>query len=64
MGALIARACEENVIFMALSADQQPHFTTIASFITKMKQTGACRFYRCIALLRPDRINRQKHVRH
>jgi transposase len=33
----IAKACEENIIFMALSADQQPHFTTIASFITKMK---------------------------
>jgi transposase len=25
----IARACEENVIFMALSADTRPHFTTI-----------------------------------
>ena len=34
----IARACDENVIFMALSADQQPHFTTIAGFITKMKK--------------------------
>ena len=34
----IARACEENIIFMALSADQQPHFTTIASFITKMNR--------------------------
>jgi transposase len=33
----IARACEENVIFMALSADTQPHFTTISNFITKMK---------------------------
>lgn len=33
----IARVCEENIIFMALSADQQPHFTTIASFITNMK---------------------------
>jgi transposase len=33
----IARACEENVIFMALSADTRPHFTTIAKFISEMK---------------------------
>jgi transposase len=33
----IARACEENVIFMALSADTHPHFTTIADFISTMQ---------------------------
>jgi transposase len=32
----IARACEENVVFMALSGDSRPHFTTIAHFITTM----------------------------
>ena len=32
----IARACEENVVFMALSADSRPHFTTIADFISSM----------------------------
>jgi transposase len=32
----IARACRENVVFMALSADTQPHYTTIASFIRTM----------------------------
>ncbi len=32
----IAQACEENVIFMALSADTRPHYTTIADFITRM----------------------------
>ena len=30
---LIARACRENVVFIALAADSHPHFTTIASFI-------------------------------
>jgi transposase len=30
----IARACEENIIFMALSAGTRPHFTTIADFIS------------------------------
>lgn len=32
----IERACRENVVFMALTGDTQPHFTTIASFIAKM----------------------------
>ncbi len=30
----IEQCCRENVIFMALSADTQPHFTTIADFIS------------------------------
>ena len=33
----IEQCCRENVIFMALSADSQPHFTTIASFISSMR---------------------------
>ncbi|MEE9319488.1 MAG: transposase [Granulosicoccus sp.] len=31
----IERLCRENVIFMALSADSQPHFTMIAGFIAR-----------------------------
>lgn len=34
----IERLCRENVIFMALSCDTQPHFTTIAQFISQMHQ--------------------------
>ena len=34
----IARCCEENIIFIALSADTHPHFTTIASFISTMRE--------------------------
>ena len=33
----IARCCEENIIFMALSADTRPHFTTIADFVSSMQ---------------------------
>jgi transposase len=33
----IERCCRENVIFMALSADTRPHFTTIADFISRME---------------------------
>jgi len=34
----IAQCCQENVIFMALSADTHPHFTTIADFISTSGQ--------------------------
>ena len=34
----IERLCRENIIFMALSADSQPHFTTIAGFISNMSE--------------------------
>ena len=34
----IARACEENMVFVALSANTRPHFTTIANFISSMDQ--------------------------
>ena len=33
----IESACRENIIFMALSANTRPHFTTIAHFISSMK---------------------------
>jgi transposase len=32
----IERLCRENVVFMALSADSNPHFTTIAGFIARL----------------------------
>ena len=32
----LAQACRENVLFMALSADAQPHHSTIADFVSRM----------------------------
>lgn len=32
----IAEACRRNVVFMALSADSRPHFTTIAAFVSEL----------------------------
>jgi transposase len=32
----IERLCRENIIFIAISCDSQPHFTTIADFISKL----------------------------
>lgn len=34
----IARACRENVVFMVLSGDSAPHFTTIAGFVAKLPE--------------------------
>ena len=33
----IANACETNITFMSLSGDIQPHYTSIASFVARMK---------------------------
>ena len=46
----IANACAENVKFMALSADTRPHFTTIAAFISSMKDTVIPLFRDVVAL--------------
>jgi transposase len=32
----IARLCHENILFIALAANSQPHFTTIADFISSL----------------------------
>jgi transposase len=32
----IERLCQENIIFIALFCDSQPHFTTIANFISRL----------------------------
>jgi len=32
----IEQSCRENVVFMALSANSRPHFTTVAKFISSM----------------------------
>jgi transposase len=32
----IERCCRENIVFIALAADTQPHFTTIADFIASL----------------------------
>jgi transposase len=33
----IEQACQENVVFMALSGDSIPHFTTVAAFVRELK---------------------------
>ena len=43
----IERCCRENVVFMALSADSQPHFTTIAAFISSTVVASRASFVMC-----------------
>jgi transposase len=40
----IEQACRENVLFMALSADSQPHWTTLAAFISGRQEAIAVLF--------------------
>lgn len=40
----IAEACRRNVVFMALSADSRPHFTTIAAFVSNLEKEIASLF--------------------
>ena len=46
----IEQACRENVVFMALSGDSAPHFTTIAGFIRELKDEIANLFTQVLFL--------------
>jgi Transposase and inactivated derivatives len=46
----IERACREHVTFIALSGDTQPHFTTIASFVSTLGETAAQLFAQILYL--------------
>jgi len=37
----IEAACRENVLFIAVSGDNQPHFTTLAAFVSELGDTVA-----------------------
>lgn len=46
----IEQACRENVVFMALSGDSAPHFTTVAAFIRELKDEVANLFTQVLFL--------------
>ena len=52
----IERACRENVIFMALSADTHPHFTTIADFISSMEREITPLFRTVLAVCAEEKL--------
>src|SRR5690606_16682086 len=46
----IAAACRDNVLFMAVSGDSAPHFTTIASFVAELGEELAKVFARVLVI--------------
>ena len=46
----IARACHENMVFAALSANTKPHFTTIANFVSSMDKATIVLFRNILLL--------------
>jgi transposase len=46
----IEAACRENVLFIAVSGDSQPHFTTLAAFVSEMGTTVAQLFAQVLVI--------------
>ena len=47
----IERACRDNVVFIALTGDAKPHFTTIADFVSRSRDAIAAVFAQVLAIL-------------
>lgn len=47
----IERACRENVLFIAITGDAKPHFTTIAAFISRSRDAIATVFAQALTIL-------------
>lgn len=48
---VIERACRDNVLFIALTGDAKPHFTTLADFISRSRDAIASVFAQVLAIL-------------
>ena len=46
----IEAACRENVLFIAVSGDSQPHFTTLAAFVSEMGDLAAKLFTQVLTI--------------
>ena len=47
----IERSCRENVLFIAVTGDAKPHFTTIADFVSRSRDAIAAIFGQVLAVL-------------
>lgn len=52
----IESCCRENILFMALSGDSQPHFTTIADFIAQMSEYIAPLFAQVLVICDREKL--------
>jgi hypothetical protein len=53
---LIERACRDNVLFIALTGDAKPHFTTIADFVSRSREAIATVFSQVLTLLDGEKL--------
>jgi len=47
----IERACRDNLLFVAITGDAKPHFTTIAAFVSRSRDAIAAVFAQVLAIL-------------
>jgi transposase len=47
----IERACRDNVLFVAITGDAKPHFTTIAAFVSRSRDAIASVFAQVLSIL-------------
>ena len=50
----IERLCRENVLFIAITGDAQPHFTTIADFVSRSRDAIAAVFAQVLTILNKE----------
>ncbi len=41
----IERTCRDNMLFIAITGDAMPHFTTVADFVSRSRDTGIVRAF-------------------
>ena len=47
----IERACRDNVLFIAITGDAKPHFTTVADFVSRSRDAIASVFAQVLTVL-------------
>lgn len=58
---VIERACRENVVFIAMTGDAKPHFTTIADFVSRSRDPIAAIFGQVLAILDGEGLIGREH---
>jgi hypothetical protein len=57
----IERACRENVVFIAITGDAKPHFTTIADFVSRSRDAISTVFGQVLAILDGEGLIGREH---
>jgi transposase len=57
----IERACRDNVVFIAITGDAKPHFTTIADFVSRSREAIASVFAQVLTILDGEGLIGREH---